>query len=58
MGTLRENSLFFIELISKREVGEVVSVDVGERIRDLEVGSDGTIIASTDSGNLLFISPS
>jgi hypothetical protein len=58
MGTLRENSLFFIQLISKREVGEVVSVDVGERIRDLELGSDGTIIASTDSGNLLFISPS
>jgi glucose/arabinose dehydrogenase len=57
MGTLRENALIFVQLMSKREVGEVSNVNVGERIRDLEVGNDGSIIATTDSGNLLFISP-
>lgn len=57
MGTLRENSLIFMELTSQREVGEVSNINVGERIRDLEVDSAGTIIASTDGGELLFISP-
>jgi len=57
MGTLRENALIFLQLMSKREVGQVANVNVGERIRDLEVGSDGSIIATTDSGNLLFIAP-
>ncbi len=57
MGTLRENALIFLQLMSKREVGQVANVNVGERIRDLEVGNDGSIIATTDSGNLLFISP-
>ncbi len=57
MGTLRENALIFLQLMSKREVGQVANVNVGERIRDLEVGNDGSIIATTDSGNLLFIVP-
>ncbi len=57
MGALRENALIFLQLMSKREVGQVANVNVGERIRDLEVGNDGSIIATTDSGNLLFISP-
>lgn len=57
MGTLRESALIFIELTSQKVVGEVSNVNVGERIRDLEVDSTGTIIASTDSGELLFISP-
>jgi glucose/arabinose dehydrogenase len=38
MGTLREQSLIFIQLRSKNQVGEVLKVDVGERIRDLEMG--------------------
>jgi hypothetical protein len=57
MGTLRENSLVFIQLTSKKSVGEVSTVNVGERIRDLEVDSQGTIIATTDSGELLLVSP-
>jgi glucose/arabinose dehydrogenase len=57
MGTLRENSLIFIELISSTEVGEISALNVGERIRDLEVDTDGVIIASTDAGTLLFLSP-
>ena len=56
MGTLRENSLIFIELTSKTTTGEVSTLNVGERIRDLEVDSLGTIIATTDGGELLFIS--
>jgi glucose/arabinose dehydrogenase len=30
-----------------------VRVDVGHRIRDLEVFSDGSLIMSTDSGKLI-----
>jgi len=56
MGTLREQSLIFIQLRSKNQVGEVLKVDVGERIRDLEMGKNNQIIATTDSGQLLFIS--
>lgn len=56
MGTLREQSLIFIQLQSKNKVGEVIKVDVGERLRDLELGLENQIIATTDSGNLLLIS--
>ena len=56
MGTLREQSLIFIQLRSKNQVGEVLKVDVGERIRDLEMGRNNQLIATTDSGQLLFIS--
>jgi glucose/arabinose dehydrogenase len=56
MGTLAEQSLIFIELTSNKEVGEVFKYNVGQRIRDLEVLSDGRLVATTDSGALLFIS--
>jgi aldose sugar dehydrogenase len=56
MGTLREQSLIFIQLKTRSSVGEVVKVDVGERIRDLEMGRNNQIIATTDAGQLLFIS--
>ena len=55
MGTLAEQALIFIELSARTEVGQVLSLDVGERIRDLEVGIDGSLIATTDSGQLLII---
>ena len=58
MGTLREEALIFIELIDRTTVGQVVSTDVGERIRDLEISDSGQIIATTDSGKLLIISSS
>ena len=57
MGTLREESLIFIQLINRTTVGEISAVNVGERIRDLEMSKDGQIIATTDSGKLLTISP-
>ncbi len=57
MGTLANQSLIFIQLLDKQRVGAVVSVDVGQRIRDLEVTSAGSILATTDSGQLLLINP-
>ena len=56
MGTLREESLIFIELLDSKRVGEIAIHPVNERIRDLEIGVNGEMIATTDSGKLLFIS--
>lgn len=57
MGTLREESLIFIQMNNKRVVGQMQTVNVNERIRDLDVTKDGSIIATTDSGKLLIINP-
>ncbi len=57
MGTLAEQVLIFIQLLDKQKVGTVVNIDVGQRIRDLEVTSTGSILATTDSGQLLLINP-
>ena len=56
MGTLAEQVLIFIELLTPNKVGAVTSFDVGHRIRDLELMPDGTMVATTDDGKLLFIS--
>ena len=57
MGTLREQALIFIQMKNKRVVGQMQTVNVNERIRDLDVTKDGSIIATTDSGKLLIINP-
>ena len=57
MGTLREESLIFIQMNNKRVVGQMQKVKVDERIRDLDLANDGSIIATTDSGKLLIIGP-
>jgi glucose/arabinose dehydrogenase len=57
MGTLAKQSLIFIQLLDKERVGQVVEVDLGERIRDLEVTTMGSILATTDSGQLFVINP-
>lgn len=57
MGTLKENSLIFFQIKNKRIVGQMQSIKVDERIRDLEIMQDGSIIATTDSGKLLLITP-
>jgi glucose/arabinose dehydrogenase len=57
MGTLREESLIFIQLTNRTTVGQITEVNVGERIRDLEISKDGHMIATTDSGKLLVITP-
>jgi len=56
MGTLAEQALIFIELLSPNKVGAVTSFDVGHRIRDLELLPDATMVATTDDGKLLLIS--
>ena len=56
MGTLAEESLIFIERRSKRKLKEVERHFLGERVRDLEVGANGDLVATTDSGKILFIS--
>jgi glucose/arabinose dehydrogenase len=56
MGTLREESLIFIQMKNKRVVGQMQTVNVDERIRDLDLTKDGLIIATTDNGKLLLIS--
>ena len=57
MGTLAEQALIFIQLIGRQKVGQVVAVDVGQRIRDLETLASGAMVATTDNGQLLFINP-
>ena len=56
MGTLREESLIFKELLDAKRVGKRTIHPVNERIRDLEIGAQGEMVATTDSGKLLFIS--
>jgi hypothetical protein len=53
LGTLREEVLVFIRVNQQFEVTENVRVDVGHRVRDLEVFSDGSLVMSTDSGKLI-----
>jgi glucose/arabinose dehydrogenase len=55
MGTLAEESLIFLERTSRRKVKEVERHYIGERIRDLDIGSNGELVATTDSGKLLFL---
>jgi glucose/arabinose dehydrogenase len=57
MGTLREESLIFIQLTNRTTVGQITEVNVRERIRDLEISKDGHMIATTDGGKLLVITP-
>ena len=55
LGTLREQVLVFMKVSEKFEVLETVQLDIGERIRDLELLSNGALIATTDSGKLLTV---
>jgi hypothetical protein len=57
MGTLRETSLVFMRYQGGR-IRDIETVNVGTRIRDLEVLREQRLIASTDDGRLLiFKSP-
>ena len=55
LGTLREEVLVFLKVSDVFELGESVEVDVGDRIRDLEVLSNGALLATTDSGKLITV---
>ena len=65
MGTLAEQSLIFIEILNLKnkssdevdiKIGKVLNAFVGERIRDMDLTVNGELVATTDSGKLLFIS--
>jgi glucose/arabinose dehydrogenase len=58
LGTLREEVLIFMKLNEQFEVVESVRVEMSERIRDLEVLSNGSLIATTDSGQLITVTNS
>jgi glucose/arabinose dehydrogenase len=58
LGTLREEVLVFMKVNEKLEVTDSVRVDMGDRIRDLEVLSNGSLLATTDSGKLITVSNS
>ena len=55
LGTLREEVLIFMRINEKFEVVDSVRVEMSERIRDLEVLSNGALIATTDSGQLITV---
>ena len=57
MGTLATQSLFFIELQGRSGISEIHTYVVNERLRDLEVLPTGGLVATTDGGKLLFITP-
>jgi len=57
LGTLREQVLVFMAVDERFAVTNTVNVDIGERIRDLEVLSTNQLVATTDSGALLIINP-
>lgn len=55
LGTLKEEVLVFIKIDANFDVTESVRVDMGDRIRDLEVLSNGSLLATTDSGKLITV---
>ena len=56
MGTLAKESLVLIKLDRNLSLTDQEIVSVGERIRDLEVLTSTQVVATTDSGKLLFVS--
>jgi len=58
LGTLREEVLLFMKISEKNEIIESVRVEMNERIRDLEVLSNGSLVATTDSGQLITVTNS
>ena len=58
LGTLREEVLVFMKVSESLNITQSVQVDMGERIRDLEVLSNGSLIATTDAGNLVTVTNS
>jgi glucose/arabinose dehydrogenase len=57
MGTLRAESLVRIDLDAKNKVRKTEVIPVGARIRDMEFDGRGRLLATTDDGDLLVITP-
>jgi glucose/arabinose dehydrogenase len=47
-----------MKISEKNEIIESVRVEMNERIRDLEVLSNGSLVATTDSGQLITVTNS
>lgn len=55
LGTLKAEVLVFLKINENFEVGQSVQVAMGDRIRDLELLSNGALLATTDSGKLITV---
>ena len=55
MGTLKDQSFWRIRVDSRARVTDRERLEVGHRIRDLDVRRDGTLVATTDDGTLLVL---
>lgn len=55
MGTLKDQSFWRIRVDRKGTVTERERLEVGHRIRDVEVRADGSVSATTDDGTLLVL---
>jgi len=55
MGTLREESLVFMTMNAKNEIISEERIEVGERIRDLDIDENRSIVATTDSGKIMVV---
>jgi glucose/arabinose dehydrogenase len=55
MGTLKDQSFWRIRVDSRGRVTDRERLEVGHRIRDLDVRRDGTLVATTDDGTLLVL---
>jgi glucose/arabinose dehydrogenase len=53
LGTLREEVLVFMKLNQGLQVVQKIQVKVGHRVRDLELLRNGSLLMSTDSGQLI-----
>jgi glucose/arabinose dehydrogenase len=55
MGTLKEESLVFMTMNAKNEIISEERIEVGERIRDLDIDENRSIVATTDSGKIMVV---
>ena len=55
MGTLKDQSFWRIRVDRAGRVPERERLEVGHRIRDVEVRADGSVAATTDDGTLLIL---
>ena len=53
MGTLKEETLVFMTINAKNEITSEERVNVGERIRDLDIDENRSLVATTDSGKIM-----
>lgn len=55
MGTLKDQALYRIRTDGRARVTQTQRISVGERVRDLDRAPDASVLATTDSGQLLVV---